>query len=62
MASTNVYWLATQVAKDDIIASTMHLLMVEDLLEPTILTFDVFVHNVEALSDVSHSKKHGMTY
>jgi hypothetical protein len=62
MASTNVYWLATQVAKDDIRASAMRLLMVEDLLKPTTLTFDVFVHNVEALFDVSHSKRHGMTY
>jgi hypothetical protein len=60
MASINVYWLATQVAKDDIKASTMPLLMVEDILELAALNFDVFVHSVEALFDVSHSKRHDM--
>jgi hypothetical protein len=60
MANTNVYWLATQVAKDDIRALAMPLLMVENTLEPIALTFDVFVCNVEALSNVSHSRRHGI--
>jgi len=60
MANTNVYWLTTQVTKDDIRALTMSLLMVENTLEPIALTFDVFVCNVEALSNVSHSRRHGI--
>ncbi len=49
------------MAKDDIRALAMPLLMVEDTLEPIVLTFDVFVHSVQALFDVLHSKGHGMT-
>ncbi len=41
-------------------ALAMPLLMVEDTLEPIALTFDVFVRNVEALSNVSHSRRHGI--
>ncbi len=48
------------MAKDDVMVSTMPLLMVEDALEPTSLTFDVFMHNVEALFNVSHFRGHGM--
>jgi hypothetical protein len=59
MANTNVYWLATQVAKDDIRASAMLLLMVENTLELVTLTFDVFVCSVEALFDASHFRRHG---
>jgi Iap family predicted aminopeptidase len=60
MANTNVYWLVSQMGKDDIRALTMPLLMVEDTLELAALTFDVFMHSVEALSDASHSRKHGI--
>jgi hypothetical protein len=61
MTSINVFWLDAQVAKDDIRASAMPLLMVEDALEPIVLTFDVFVHSAEALFDALHSKGHGTT-
>ncbi len=61
MISIILSWIDAQVAKDDIRASAMPLLMVEDTLEPIVLTFDVFVHSVQALFDVLHSKGHGMT-
>jgi hypothetical protein len=60
MENTNVYWLVSQVGKDDIRALAMPLLMVEDTLEPVVLTFDVFMCSVETLSNASHSRKHGI--
>lgn len=57
LASINVFWLAHQVAKEDVATYALPLLALEDTLKPSALTYDIWEQSVVALEDAKGGQK-----